>query len=242
MATYDIDSWANQTKEGKNIFIWDFLLNGSEFSGWKLYDVQVETSDSLQKKVEYYCQNSENKAEAVKIDVIQNPSWQAAQKTLLDLVKDHMAKELPPFSASTKRSLGDVAYTGTTGIHHVLFSRANIVVVLNTIGDKDIDVAKFAEQLDGMFTSKPESSNAKFSPDIYVFELVGNKSDQRQRVRFEVVDPVQNVWLKFFCTHGQFLQDSDGLSWLPGNGDGQITLVVTNSRGFSSSKTINTMR
>ncbi len=240
MANNEIDI-LNNPQATKNIFILNFVMTGVEFANWKLYDVQHTRKDTLTTLTEYYWQNTSDESQTVKIDVIQETSWTAGQKAFKDIVLDHMAMKLPAFPPENKKGtpLGDIAFSGTKGLHHLLFVRANMAIVLNSIGTKDIDVSEFAYKLDDLFSARPsdKSTDTKFSPDIQSFEL-GGKTRAGHLLKFQITDAIQDVWLKLIATEGEFEYNMDGIHWQHEDGRGELTLVATNGRGLSSTRTI----
>jgi hypothetical protein len=238
---YDINKWKDNST--KNLFIWQYFMGGHELAGWQLKEVrpwEVNTD----KVVQYYWENSSDKDEKIKIDIIECPSWLIAQQQLLELLRRHMHVHLPEAGKKEIR-VGDAAYAGEGAEpQHLLFVRANIVVVLNSIGRKKVPVAKTALQLDNLFYDKPLLKVTGVSPVIESFFI--DKEDNRinnqnaAQVIIKATDPLRRpLWYKLLISKGELLVEDSRVHMLfvPGE-SAQITLYASNENGDTAEKTI----
>jgi hypothetical protein len=229
----------------KDLFIWKFFLAGNEVPGWSL--TESNTTEENKNKItrEYYWQSNQGEDEAVKIDVIECPSRQEAQKTLLNMLENHMAMSLPEFSFGNNTRLGDAAYAGSGKLQiHVLFIRANMVVVINSIGEKDIAVPQIAVTLDEIFYQKPKPSEKAGLPVITEFaktkQVINVKDRKATGISIEAADPSgRPVWFKFFIGDGEIFRENDHIFYTAGdNKENRLSVFVTNDRGEVSVQSI----
>jgi hypothetical protein len=238
---YDTNKWKESST--KNLFIWQYFMGGHELAGWQLKEVrpwEVKT----EKVVQYYWENTTDKEEKIKIDIIECQSWVHAQQQLLELLRQHMQIYLPEASKKEIR-VGDAAYTGDgQEPQHLLFVRANVIAVLNSIGRKKVPVAKAALQLDNLFYDKPLLQITGVSPVIESFFLDRqdrkiNEQDAVQVV-IKATDPLRRpLWYKLMATQGEMLVQDNRLHLLPVPGEpAQLTLYTSNENGDTAEKII----
>ena len=238
---YDIKKW-EQAGTG-NLFIWKFFLAGKEMSSWKLTESFDRDKFRNGTVKEYYLENNENKDEAVKIDIIECASGSDARETLLFMLQNHMGPMLPAASEKNIR-FGDAAYTGLADIEqHILFIRANMLVVLNSIGNKDIPVTEIAGRLDEIFYKKPQPTEKGISPFIASFSLAEQISILRDRkaqvINIKVIDLLERpVWFKFFIEKGEIFSENDQLFFTGDTTGNKLSVFATSENGFVSEKTI----
>jgi len=240
---YDINKWKETGT--KNLFIWKFFLSGKEIPGWKITDKSGVYQIDKGILTEYYWQNYNSGDEAIKIDVYEFASWNEAQKNLLRNLHEHMAERLPKWNNEVYR-LGDVSYSGLSKIEqHLLFVRANMLLILNSIGKKDISVREIARILDDQFYSRQTSSDTSFSPVISRFFTDDKPSDiilEKGVAALNIVatDPLNRaIWYKFSSDYGEFFRQGDQIFFEEAIGRiSKISVQVTNEDGNSSEKMI----
>ncbi len=234
---YNIKKWEEAST--KNLFVWKFFLGGNEVPEWKL--TEVRTTEGFKEGIakEYYWENKEQKEEAIKIDIIECYSWQKAEEMLMNIVNNHMAPRL----AETK--IGDTSYTGFGDVlQHIIFVRANMVVVLKSIGKKDISVKEFSAILDELFYSKPIASEKGVLPAIASFSIADRHVNITEKNAFKLevtaTDPLERpLWYKFFADNGEFLSTEGEIYFIPADGlKGMISVYATNENRFITTKTI----
>jgi len=238
---YDINKWKENSM--KNLFIWQYFMGGHELAGWQLKEVRP-WDVTTEKAVQYYWENTSDKDEKIKIDIIECQSWLHAQQQLLGLLRQHMYIHLPEAGKKEIR-VGDAAYAGD-GVEpqHLLFVRANVVVVLNSIGRKRVPVAKSALQLDNLFYDKPLLKVTGVSPVIESFSLDRQEKKINDQDAAQVIikasDPLRRpLWYKLQASRGEILMDDNKLHvlFVPGE-PVQLTLYTSNENGDTAEKTI----
>lgn len=238
---YDINKWRENGM--KNLFIWQYFMGGHELAGWQLKEIRP-WEVSAEKVVQYYWENSAVKDEKIKIDIIECRSWFHAQQQLLASLRQHMQVYLPEAGKKGFR-VGDAAYAGDgEEPQHMLFVRANIVAVLNSIGRKKVPVAKTALQLDNLFYDKPLLQVTGVTPVIENFSIdkQEKKIDDQDVVQviIKASEPLRRpLWYKLLASRGEILMEDDKVYvlFVPGE-PVQLTLYVSNENGDTAERTI----
>jgi hypothetical protein len=150
MERYDLRKRSDNPM-GPRLFIQNFNFNGSELS-FRFKEVMIPPALAEGVISENYWEHPENKEEAFKIDVYEMNSFEAATQLMQAILKEHMIPVLPEWDDSNSKP-GEIAYGSVT---HIVFSRANLVIVMNSIGNKDTDVSPYAIELDRLFTFIPD--------------------------------------------------------------------------------------
>ena len=220
MERYNLNERANDP-QGRKLFIQNFNFNGSELS-FRFREVLIPPFSKEGRLSENYWEHPERKDEAFKIDVYEMNSFEEATDLMQDILNEHMIPELPKWDDSNNTP-GEVTFGSAT---HVVFSRANLVVVVNSIGNKDIDVSPQAKELDRLFTYVPdlkENGNV-FIPSFRMERnedqtLLIEEPDDRRTVG-------QGVWYKFVTGKGS-IRKIDGRLVIPEEDvDGGVTVFA----------------
>lgn len=225
----------------KNLFIWQFVLGGKELPGWTL--AEMKTNQHFREHIvqEYYWRHPEKNA-MVKIDVIPTPSWKEAQAGFQGLLQEHMIVQLPTVP-DKMALLGDVAYTGPSGeVRNMLFIRANMIVMLNSIGRETVRVEQLAFDVDNLFTRQPSSSNSKTKPGIAHFEAEQREipAGRATVLNLRAEDPLQRpLWYRFSTDNGEIVQEKEHVVYIGEKpGEGKVTVQAVNAEGDTDEKSI----
>lgn len=240
---YDIRKWEEQSSKG--LFIWKFFFAGRELPGFKLKEVITAGASPRFPIKEYYWQNDKTEGESIKIDVLEYSSAEEARLGLLNELHNHMAHALPELSTRGIR-LGDVAYTGMSEVlQHILFIRANLLIVMNSIGNKNIPVVETAQRLDEWIAGKPRTIEKGVVPVIHSFSMDDQGSyikDKRSNLlRVEAADPLERpLWFKFFAESGELFSQEGQVFYNPVPGKtSAITVYAINENGMAASQNLN---
>ncbi|MBO9153795.1 hypothetical protein ACFOTA_16365 [Chitinophaga sp. GCM10012297] len=236
-SAYHPEKW-NVTK---NLFIWQFALGGKELPGWVLAEAKANQHFKEYPILEYYWRHQEKNA-MVKIDVIPTASWKEAQAGFRGLLQEHMILQLPAVP-DKMALLGDVAYTGPSDeMRNMLFIRANMIVMLNSIGRETVRTEQLAFDVDNLFTRKQHAGNGKTRPEILQFEaeLREMPAGRATVLNLRAEDPVQRpLWYRFTTDNGEILQENDRVVYLAEKpGEGKVTVLAVNPEGDTDEKSI----
>jgi hypothetical protein len=236
---YDINKWKGLAT--KNLFIGDYFIDKKTSAGWYLYEKNVSTKTSDYLLTEYYLQHLINKDEAIKIDIHECASWDQAHALLSQYLQVHMAQELPR-TRQQKERLGDVDYAGFGDMEqHILFTRANMLVVLNTIGHNDVSVRAMADAIDTDFYLRPLQEEGTLSAVIN-FSFSINKTDEENilELQLSIQDNLQRpLWYKLFAAGGEFYKRNDQLFFnSPNDQAPKISLIIKDEYGAWTQKNL----
>lgn len=237
---YHLDKWTEQTDVGKHVFIWKFFLGGNEIIGWNLvkatpYDYKDRSGFTyIWRKVK------SDVEELIKIDIVESASWRKSHETLLDQLIELQAPQLPK-AESRKIVIGDVAFIGFgETIQSIIFTRANMLVRIHSVGKKDISIVDIAKQLDDLFLSKPQLTEKGVIPEISSFSSAKKIVQKNETVVLDIVarDPLNRpLWFKLMVDQGElFVRDEKIYFSSNTSGDFKISLFTINENGFAGGR------
>jgi hypothetical protein len=234
---YSTEEWAAQTSLGRKVFALRFHFQGREIPGMQLYETAEPYMLGDLQITEYYWQEDANPQEAIKVDVIEAPDWISAQRFLLTDLQSRMGINLPEASRK-KIAVGDVAYVSDSELtQSIVFSRANLVIKVNSIGRKPIDVTPAAEAIDKLLGATPRSPEKGIGPRITAFSLGNTRTAEGKPVpiTIEGFDPLEkSVWYRFHAEHGHFKRTGKKLEFTASRkGEQTITVHAFNAYGAS---------
>jgi hypothetical protein len=238
---YDIEKWKANSR--KDIFLWQYYMSGYELPGWRLKETRPWENIPNETVVQYYWESNSNKDELLKIDIIECRSWIQALDKLLELLRQHMHIRLPE-AREKIIPVGDAAYTGDGAEpQHLLFARANVVAIINSIGKKVVPVAKAALQLDSILYEIPRLSESGVLPGIESFDAgyTEKKEENLVQLRVKATDPLRRrLWYKFISNGREIIKaDDDNIYVLSSPGEtNQVSVYVFNENGNTVGKTI----
>lgn len=241
---YDLKKWAEETKIGKRLLIWKYFMAGNEFKGWTLIKTISEQIYDGKKNFTYLWQKDDDKGEElIRIDVIESISWRQSQELLLkQLIEDYQALQLPE-AISRNIELGDAAFIGLgETILSIIFTRANMLVRMHSVGKKNIPVVNIAEQVDKLLVTRPKRSKKGVIPEIEVFSSDRKVAKINELVTFDIKakDPLgRNIWYKFMVDQGELSVKNEKVSFLSEiQGQPEITSYVINENGYITDTTL----
>lgn len=238
---YDIEKWKANSR--KDIFLWQYYMSGYELPGWQLKEIRPWENMPGETVTQYYWQSNSNKEELIKIDIIECRSWIQALDKLLERLRQHMHIRLPE-AREKIIPVGDAAYAGDGAEpQHILFARANVVAVINSIGRKVVPVAKMALQLDSIFFETPRLTESGVLPVIESFDASYNerKEENLVQLRVKATDPLRRpLWYKFISNGREIIKaDDDNVYVLSSPGLlNQVSVYVINENGNTVGRTI----
>lgn len=243
ISPYDIQKWSERTEVGKYIFIWKFFMSGKEIPGWTLVKTIPEQIHDDQRIYTYLWQKVEGDAEElIKIDIVESASWHQAHETLLELLGEHQAPQLPE-AVSRKIELGDVAYVGLgETVLYTIFARANMVIRIHGGGMRGVSIVDIAKQVDELFFTKPELSTKGVIPEIESFssERMVAKTNEIVTFNIKARDPLDRpLWYKFMVNRGELFVRDEKVHFLSKtSGQPEIFLFAINENGFVAGATL----
>ena len=235
---YDTKRWAEQTRAGRTLFIWDYFMSGTEIPGWRLIKRVPPQVYQGRKILTYLWQRAEE--ELIKVDIIQSTSWQGAHEALLDVLEQFQAPELPE-ARSRQIELGDVSYVSPgEPLATAVMACANMVAGVYSVGSKDVPVVEIAKRIDEQLSSRPAPSREGMVPRISEFaaERGVAKVNEAIPLKLGAQDPqARPMWFKLMTNRGEFqVREDDQRIYFKSGEPGKIDLLlfVTNENGHTT--------
>ena len=220
------------------------VLHGrEEFPEWELIKTIPEQVYEGGRIDTYVWRKAESDAEElIKIDVVESASWRSAHEILSKLLEGYQAPQLPE-AASRKIEIGDVAFVGFgETVQSAIFTRANIVVRIHSVGKQDVSIVVTAKQIDELFVSKPQLSEKGVIPKIETFssEIRVIGVDEIVPLNIRAKDPLDRpLWYKFMVDQGEvFVRDEKVCFSSTTPGQPEISFFATNENGFVAGTTL----
>lgn len=239
---YDLERWGEQTDSGKHILIWKFFMGGNEITGWDL--VKAIAHDNYDRRsFNYMWRKADSDAEElIRIDIVECVSWLKSQETLIEHLMELQAPQLPE-ATSRKIEIGDIAFIGFGGnVQSAMFTRANMVVSIHSVGKQDVSIIDTARKVDELFVSKPQLSEKGVIPEIeaFVSERGVIKRDEIIALDIKAKDPLDRpLWYRFEVDQGELsVKDEKVCFSSKAPGQPEISLFAVNENGFSAGATL----
>ena len=238
---YDLKKWAKQTKIGRRIFIWNFFLTEKNIPGWKLIkEIPKQIQDD--KKIHTYMwKKGVGKGnELIRVDIVESISWRRIHEILLkQLVGDYQAPQLLKATSGGIR-IGDIAFIGFGEIvQSMVFTRANMLVRIHSVGRKVVSIADVAGKVDDLFVSKRRLSDEVVVPEICSFSSIKRvvKIGEPVALNISARDLLDRpLWYKLIVDQGElFIKDEKMYFSSETSGRPVISLFAINENDFVSS-------
>jgi hypothetical protein len=254
---YEYEDWRGANTLDENLFVWNFLMTGSEFPGWTLHSYRPVVMPGWPAFIQSIWKRPEAGDEAVlRVDVYQCSSRGQAHEFLVQVLGQ---AQLPAIHRQAAASAGDVTFAGA-GDAGILFARANLVFIAVNAGRQLEPVTQEVHRLDRHITSKPgRASTARTAPRILRLESTAREYKVGEKIPLEVeaadpsrpadalrlagahaAQPESPLYLKFFSPlSGEVLMEGDRLVYHP-NAPGQheVTAYAINTAGAANREVI----
>ena len=240
---YDTKRWAEQTRAGRTLFIWNYFMSGTEILNWRLIKRVPPQVYQGRKILTYLWQRAEE--ELIKVDTIQSTSWQGAHEALLGVLEQIQAPELPE-ARSLQIELGDVSYVGR-GEEHLaaaVMACANMVAGVYSVGSRNVPVIEVAKRIDEQFSARPVPSREGMAPRISEFaaERVAARVNEAIPLKLGAQDPLERpLWFKLMANRGEFqVREDDQRIYFKSGEPAQIQLLLfaTNENGYTAEESL----
>jgi hypothetical protein len=226
---YGFDDWREPQPDRAALFIWRIALGGEELPRYEPLRIDTVELPDVPPTIQSLWRPSNEEAAGVllRVDVSEAPSAQDARAHLLRTLGDFQSPQIERISDGP----GDVAFGA--GDHRVLvYSRANVVVMVRNAGDKVKSVEAPARELDQLLWDGPDPNRSSVRPVITRAEAEpASVSGNRQfRLVLEAEDPLgRHVWFRFSAQTGDFVAQGDAVLFRPvGEGKQAIEIAAVN--------------
>jgi hypothetical protein len=161
-----------------------------------------------------------------------------AHESIIDFMSGCMAAKLPR-GEERGITIGDISFTGhSKKLLSIVFSRNNVMAIVRSVGDLDLEVKSFAKKLDDFLISNYKSVKSKYAPKISTFVLSSQQTTVGEviKISFGAIDPKdKDLMFKLFTTAGQIsLSNNDFILECKNSGSHKVELYVVNKDGLVS--------
>lgn len=156
---YDLQEWAAATTRGRQVFNYGYRLTAGDLRGWKLSKVVTLQEGRDVASWAYLFQSASDPEHLmVRVDVTERHSWRLAQESLHQHLLNSMRSDLPKGTRQLAQ-VGDVVFVGrapqTDVQGTVSFARSNVLIVVSSVGARNVDVSEIAARLDRALYEPP---------------------------------------------------------------------------------------
>ena len=227
---YAFDDWRGTNTLPSNLFVWRYLLLGSELPGWLLHRARrfrgpdgITVLQSVWRQV--------LPPSVLGIDVIECESLAAAHDRVLQVLASF---EAPVMQRDTQSVLGDVAFVGPRE-HVQVFARANLVFLLRNAGPVAVRVSPLASRLDRRLVTPPamrepaaEAVAASEVPAIRALSVKRGADRRELRLGLDVERPTGTALAPMvkLVTDGEITRAGDRLTYRPADRADVVTVYA----------------
>jgi hypothetical protein len=224
MVTYDTKEWAARTRLGRHVFNYRFQMLGDELKGWELLKtVLMHESRAVEEKVYVWQSKGDPGRDLVRIAIAELADWRAAQKRLLEELKNCMRADIPTGTGKLA-SLGDVSFVGRDPLSDIpvaaSFARGNVCASVRSVGDRSVDVSEIAARLDHALGEPPTRSELDKGR---VRVRAPRTATIEARRAFTLIENLTEAaprggWLKIIAPDGELSKKGDALMYVSPEG------------------------
>ena len=232
-APYDKNQWEQETNLGRRLYIHNYGMRGNEFVGWQLVKTVVTPVDTGGSEKIYLWQPKNGASEElVQVAIIESHYWRHTQQHLLDQLKQCMRPDIPRAKGKLAE-VGDIQYAasaqGSTEMAAIFFTRGNLQIRVRSVGKTTVDISKFAQTVDAMFTQAPtKAQQGKGLVEAMAPVTVKAKRAQPALVIEQLGEATTRAgWTRALASEGELRRDGDGL-FLETQKDGSNTVEILN--------------
>jgi hypothetical protein len=242
------ETWRNTTTLEENLFIWKFFLTENEFPDWQPHRIQKVEAPGWPPFTQSIWRTPDGKMDRLlAVDVYECTSRLAAHELVVRLLGEFQS---PGLERQKQEDTGDVAFTGH-GDTFILFSRANLAVLVRNAGRELLPVFKTAWQFDQHLIGRPDAKAQKVIPEITRFATAPQvrllPSEERKLqvgsligLWLDAIDPLQRpLWFKFLSRFGEVQVQEGRLVYRPTSaGSQEVTVFAINANQAATSEVI----
>jgi hypothetical protein len=238
-------NWAGRTRGDKfsgfftNIVIPDEIFT-TTFSLPRTSEHPTHYHARRVKKYLYAGDRSKGKKKETLIEVIiaECNSIIKAHESIIDFMANSMASKIP-CGEERGITIGDISFTGNSKrLLSIVFARNNIMAIVRSVGNLDLNVKSYAKKLDDFLVSKDKTVKSSNAPRISAFTLSTQQTTAEETVKisFNVIDPRgKDLMVKLFTTAGPIsMQDNDLILECKKLGKHKVELYVINEDYLAS--------
>jgi hypothetical protein len=234
-SNYNKEEWAAITDIGRQIYNYNYHLSGNQFKGWKLIKMIVLTENKeLTEKTYMFESAADPKHEIIRIDIVERNGWDLAQESLLQSLLEKMRTDIPKGTGELKE-IGDVNYVAREQKSDIpaaiSFTRGNLLLSINCVGDRNFDVTGIADQIDNELHKAPTAAKQKTDKirTLKPTEVTVRAQEQYSLIRNLKKLAPRKMWLKIIVPDGELKRKGEDLIYIsPTEGKKRVNIFATN--------------
>jgi hypothetical protein len=228
---FAFDDWFNINQLGEVLFVKNYFIDDELLKDFRLLKAAERGAPGAPVAITTLWHNPAGDPEQLlRIDFREAPSRAAAHDSLLDVLGQFQS----PLISRQVVGAGDVAF-GAEGTAAVLFTRANLIIFVASVGRKPLDVHTIAARLDRALTEKPPqtrvASVAAGPAPLRAKFVHGVAPGVRAPIHVEVEgDAKEPPMLRFFTRGGEIHAEGDEVIFESDASDDKDVIVYARFR------------
>lgn len=214
---YDQKAWEQETKLGRRLYIHNFGMVGTEFTGWELIKTTImNKTPDVSETIYIWKHKTSKEEELIHVSITESNYWRHAQQHLNHQLKNCMRPDIPRGKSSTAK-IGDIQYVGQGASSDqtttMFFTRGNLQINVSSVGFKPVDVVPLAKLLDSRLTkSLTKTDEKKFAATRQKPLKIKTKKDQMIVLIDTLPEPTpRSGWTKFLSQDGELRREGETL-------------------------------
>jgi hypothetical protein len=230
---YNLEEWDRATIEGRQVYNYNYTLSGKEIKDWHLIKVVVLSENREQVARAYIFQSLvDPKKEILRADITETFSWRSAQVDLYNHLTESMRRGIPNGTKELAQ-LGDVNFVSRAPESDipvaVSFTRGNLFLSINSVGEKNVNVSFVAILLDQLLSEMP-TKNKIVKEKIRLLkptQVVLKASIESVLIKSLKKAAPREAWLKIIVPDGELSRKGDALIYVSGKeGKKQVNIFL----------------
>jgi len=236
-------NWVGRTRgEEFSGFFMNIVIPDRIFSAFSSLRTSEPPTHFHARKVKRYLyagDRSKGKQETlIEVILIECNSIIEAHESIIDFMANSMAYKIPR-GEERGITIGDISFVGYgKRLLSITFARNNVMAVVRSVGNLDLDVKSFAKKVDEFIRSKGKTVKSKNAPIISAFTLSTQQTTAGAtiKVSFNAIDPRgKDLMFKLFTTAGPIsMRDNDLILECKKLGKHKVELYAINEDSFAS--------
>jgi hypothetical protein len=217
---YNLDEWAAATDLGRRVFNYNYTMTGTELPGWELVKtVDMAHEQGLTERLYIWEKKGSDGRQLIRVGITETYEWRRAQAQLQTQLVYSMRPDIPRGKGKIAK-IGDVSYAAqpedAKSVASVLFTRGNLSVSINSVGEEVADVSVVASKLDRTFTEPPAKKDLqKERAEDRSPKPIKLKKNERKRLLEALPERVpRSGWFKIIVPDGEVIREDDSLVYV----------------------------
>jgi hypothetical protein len=214
---YGYDTWRGRSGLEENLFIWNLFLTGRELPNWNAEKVRPSRVRGWPPFTKSMWAPLEKTEKLLRMDIFECSNLLAAHNFLMRKLGDFESILVRCDEELLDAEIGDIAFMSHNG-YSLLFSRANIVVFLASVGRDLEPVIQYANDIDRQLVEKPSEKNRfVLPPNIFQFEALTKEHRVDVPINLRVTPSEiyrQRLTYKFYSP-GELSSEEEALYYRP---------------------------